>query len=239
MSAIPQPCPRGEVSKPEPSCTNRHQCWEPCGELGKSEKHARIHRVALTDEIKASLSVTRDVSIPGSAEPNLDDLYIQIGKAMVEMTTTVRGPDEWLAIPELWRLCAEERDRLRAAAPLPPAETVGEPLSMSMFASKADYDAAVERDAFIAHFKKVNPLWQFQDDAMLDAADDAAPSSPNGGEAGDAQFYRFRTWAEEEGRDIAHTYDTDRSRWVFLNPMTADLWQAWQAAAGVKEVDRG
>lgn len=31
-----EPCPRGEVSKPEPSCTNRHQCWEPCGRLGNA-----------------------------------------------------------------------------------------------------------------------------------------------------------------------------------------------------------
>jgi hypothetical protein len=35
-----EPCPRG-ADKPESTCTNRHQCWEPCGELGKSEEHAR------------------------------------------------------------------------------------------------------------------------------------------------------------------------------------------------------
>jgi len=29
---------------------------------------------------------------------------------MVQMTTTVRGPDEWLVIPELWKRCMEERD---------------------------------------------------------------------------------------------------------------------------------
>jgi hypothetical protein len=38
-----EPCPRG-ADKPEPTCTNRHQCWEPCGELGKSEEHARAVR---------------------------------------------------------------------------------------------------------------------------------------------------------------------------------------------------
>lgn len=41
-SAVPcgvEPCPLG-AGKPEPTCTNRHQCWEPCGELGKSEEHA-------------------------------------------------------------------------------------------------------------------------------------------------------------------------------------------------------
>jgi hypothetical protein len=38
-----EPCPRGN-DKPEPTCTNRHQCWEPCGELGKSEEHVRVGR---------------------------------------------------------------------------------------------------------------------------------------------------------------------------------------------------
>jgi hypothetical protein len=40
-----EPCPCGE-DRPEPTCTNRHQCWEPCGELGKSEEHARAVGVA-------------------------------------------------------------------------------------------------------------------------------------------------------------------------------------------------
>ncbi|MGC4396033.1 hypothetical protein [Hydrogenophaga sp. T2] len=40
----------------------------------------------------------------------------------------------------------------------------------------------------------------------------------------------FEAWAGEAGYDTAHAYDTERSRWVFWNPMTHDLWQAWQAA---------
>ncbi len=24
------------------ACENRHQCWEPCGELGKSEEHVVV-----------------------------------------------------------------------------------------------------------------------------------------------------------------------------------------------------
>lgn len=44
------------------------------------------------------------------------------------------------------------------------------------------------------------------------------------------QVKPFETWANDKGYDIAHTYDTERSRWVFLNPMTADLFEAWQAA---------
>lgn len=41
QASAPEPCPRG-ADRPEPSCTNRHQCWEPCGELGHSAEHARI-----------------------------------------------------------------------------------------------------------------------------------------------------------------------------------------------------
>ena len=41
---------------------------------------------------------------------------------------------------------------------------------------------------------------------------------------------RFKAWANDKGYDTAHTYDTERSRWVFFNPMTADLWESWRAA---------
>ena len=40
----------------------------------------------------------------------------------------------------------------------------------------------------------------------------------------------FIAWANSEGHDTAYTYDTDRSRWLKFNPLTADLWKAWQAA---------
>lgn len=36
--------------------------------------------------------------------------FVEVGKAMVEITTTVRGPEEWGAIPELWLHCMKERD---------------------------------------------------------------------------------------------------------------------------------
>jgi hypothetical protein len=50
---------------------------------------------------------------------------------------------------------------------------------------------------------------------------------------------QFCKWAGGEGYDTAHTYDTERGRWVFLNPMTADLWKCWNAArtAGVTGLD--
>lgn len=33
-------CPDAARMK-DHACANRHQCWEPCGELGKSPDHAR------------------------------------------------------------------------------------------------------------------------------------------------------------------------------------------------------
>ena len=35
--ALGKPCGMGEFS-----CADRSQCWEPCGEMGKSEQHARV-----------------------------------------------------------------------------------------------------------------------------------------------------------------------------------------------------
>lgn len=46
-------------------------------------------------------------------------------------------------------------------------------------------------------------------------------------------FKAFAEWANAAGYDTAHTHDG--IKWVCLNPMTADLWKAWQAAYGIKE----
>lgn len=40
--------------------------------------------------------------------------FAEVGGAMVEITTTVRGPEEWPAIPTLWLKCMEERDKAKA-----------------------------------------------------------------------------------------------------------------------------
>jgi hypothetical protein len=44
-------------------------------------------------------------------------------------------------------------------------------------------------------------------------------------------FKSFKEWAAGEGYDVAYTHDG--IKWVCLNPMTADLWCAWQAAHGI------
>jgi hypothetical protein len=51
----------------------------------------------------------------------------------------------------------------------------------------------------------------------------AQPAAPN--------FHAFTAWASGEGYDTAHTHNGEK--WVCLNPMTADLWMAWQAAHGI------
>lgn len=48
-------------------------------------------------------------------------------------------------------------------------------------------------------------------------------------------FQEFLNWASRASYDTAYTFDTERSKWICLNPMTADLWKAWQAAHGIKE----
>ena len=41
-------------------------------------------------------------------------------------------------------------------------------------------------------------------------------------------FKAFTAWANDAGYDTAYTHDG--IKWICLNPMTADLWKAWQAA---------
>lgn len=64
-----------------------------------------------------------------------------------------------------------------------------------------------------------------------------APESSTAAAGVEVPFADFLVWALREGYDTAHTYDTERSRWTALNPMTADLWKCWQAAAGVDSPD--
>jgi Lar family restriction alleviation protein len=72
VAPAPEPCPRGK-DKPEHSCTNRHQCWEPCGELGKSAEHARPGR---TDpaEVDRLLGIerARGVVLPAANQISVD-----------------------------------------------------------------------------------------------------------------------------------------------------------------------
>lgn len=37
----PEPCPSA-THMGEHACSNKHQCWEPCGELGKDEDYVSV-----------------------------------------------------------------------------------------------------------------------------------------------------------------------------------------------------
>ena len=52
----------------------------------------------------------------------------------------------------------------------------------------------------------------------------------------DALTKAFLEWANRKGYDTAHAYNQNESRWIFLSPMTADVYEAWQAARMVPEV---
>lgn len=49
-----KPCQNKDMK--ELACENRHQCWEPCGELGKSKEHVKSVQ-ALIDEQKLATAI--------------------------------------------------------------------------------------------------------------------------------------------------------------------------------------
>ena len=54
----------------------------------------------------------------------------------------------------------------------------------------------------------------------------------------DALTKAFLEWANRKGYDTAHAYNENKGRWMFLHPMTADLYEAWQAS-GARMVPEG
>ena len=53
----PDTCPDRERMG-EHACANRHQCWEPCGELGKSEAHVRVASPEASAAVDAALGIS-------------------------------------------------------------------------------------------------------------------------------------------------------------------------------------
>ncbi len=49
------------------------------------------------------------------------------------------------------------------------------------------------------------------------------------------QFKEFIEWANAQGYDCAHTCNSNTGEWIAFNPMTADLWKAWQAARSITD----
>lgn len=74
-----EPCPRGK-QRPEQSCTNRHQCWEPCGELGNSEKHVMVGR-SIGDMRNSSAQGEREKLAAAMKNPTVSELQAVLSGA--------------------------------------------------------------------------------------------------------------------------------------------------------------
>ena len=87
----------------------------------------------------------------------------------------------------------------------------------------------------------VIPLYPHPVEHWSDCAVNNEPAYPAGEcdcggyarpQAREPQFREFIKWAGAQGYDCAQTCNSDTGEWICLNPMTADLWKAWQAAHG-------
>jgi hypothetical protein len=77
-----EPCPCG-ADKPEPTCTNRHQCWEPCGELGKSAEHVRVGHTD-PEQVKRILGVR---PVQASSRTAIDEIFDEAVSAAATANT--------------------------------------------------------------------------------------------------------------------------------------------------------
>jgi len=112
-AAPAEPCPKGD-DRPEKDCTNRHQCWEPCGELGNDVRYARVSRVSPAGS-PAGLS---------DAEATYDECRVGnvlLDKLMLERFNTTQWPANWMEVRRLLfaaqRLADPDRALLSAGAP--------------------------------------------------------------------------------------------------------------------------
>lgn len=67
----------------------------------------------------------------------------------------------------------------------------------------------------------------YKENARLRAAAHAPQRKPD--------HHAFMEWADKAGYDTAYTINSDNGKFMPLSPMCGDLWQAWQAAHGIKE----
>jgi hypothetical protein len=72
------------------------------------------------DVFTTGVASIQTAGLGDSTAPTLLHDYAKVGLEMVRITTTVHGPDEWPAIPQLWLDCMHERNRLRAELTPPP-----------------------------------------------------------------------------------------------------------------------
>lgn len=142
-----EPCPRG-ADRPEPTCTNRHQCWEPCGELGKDERHVRVSR---TDPGKAKTFAKE------SWQHAVDDALIEFGKTSEEFDTPHEAVAWLLGVQSEYAVDCFRRATAGAQSVAPPQEPTPEMIEAGFHAAnhgiaqrtvRAVYHAMVKAAAF-------------------------------------------------------------------------------------------
>lgn len=117
-----QGCPNAQHMG-QHACANRHQCWEPCGELGHSEEHARPGTdPATAAAIRASLGVDPALEIPLPCDVKVGGATFRKG---VSLATFVMAARRWHreAFPEGYNLTPEQKAEnlaiLQGKAPAP------------------------------------------------------------------------------------------------------------------------
>lgn len=140
--------------------------------------------------------------------------FADVGLEMVKITTTVRGEEEWGAIPELWKMCLDERDQLRAtnaaqAEQLAKLEHILEPIQASVDRAEAmgrnvqewiDYAKALEANSGVAAASEFQRL---RDKITLLQSSTPAESQLAGGEAV-IYRYKFRRNVSEAWSDWSY-----------------------------------
>lgn len=93
MNTAPTPCPNANFMA-EHACANRRQCWEPCGDLGKSEEHAVVNPTSepgivllMGATMESSLEPARVYQDPSK------ELWVRLGQSVAPQAFT---PPSWL-----------------------------------------------------------------------------------------------------------------------------------------------
>lgn len=107
------PCPKGE-------CEDKSQCWEPCGDLGKSDEHTMAISVSNSktiEDIVASNMINRKPNIlPGAIltdyppePPKHRELYNTL---LIAAMTATCADNDWLSADQMAAWCAKQADAM-------------------------------------------------------------------------------------------------------------------------------
>lgn len=99
--AAPAPCPNA-AHMGEHACTNRSQCWEPCGELGKSREHA-------------APAAKRETDLSREIRTTLGGNITTTGKLILLLDRAAEEIERYYGGMLNWKATAEAKDRAPAA----------------------------------------------------------------------------------------------------------------------------